>query len=41
MIGYRPPRRASLRQVLIAAAVLIAVLVLVTVAWNGRVGGWW
>lgn len=41
MIGYRRPRRATLRQVLIAAAVYAAVLVLVTVAWNGRVGGWW
>jgi len=41
MTGWRRPRRASLRPVLIAAAVLIALLVLVTVAWNGRVGGWW
>lgn len=38
---YRHPRRATFRQVLIAAAVLIALLVLVAVAWNGRVEGWW
>ena len=40
---YRHPRRATTKQVAIALAIYITVMVAVTLAWEYRdvIGGWW